>query len=50
MFGRIFGYCQMILNKPSHRRKPVSSASTFLALHSLRSDSGFRRNYVLTLV
>jgi hypothetical protein len=25
---------------PSHRRKPVSSSLIFLALHSLRSDSG----------
>lgn len=28
----------------SHRRKPVSSSTAVLALHSLRSDSGFRRN------
>ena len=47
------------LNKPSHRRKPVSSAMNFLALHSLRSDSGLypegnasglRRNDDSTLV
>jgi len=28
----------------SHRRKPVSSSTVVLAMHSLRSDSGFRRN------
>ena len=42
--GKLRASLEETLNYSSPRRKPGSSSSNFLALHSLRSDSGVRRN------
>ena len=42
--GKLRASLEETLNYSSPRRKPGSSSLNFLALHSLRSDSGVRRN------